>query len=258
MSNPYTINEEVSRMLQILNPFRAGQEFQKLKSKKKWILALAFVFIPVVLSAVGNNLIQQKNQEFIEKNIGEFTAREGTAPEGRDAPRRQPGIPLMGPMNRMFQVRSFGGMSSGNITIALALGLTLAAVYWILKSFVFHIGSKVLGGEKVGLSSTVHLMAYTYIPFVFKGFLDLLRGVLYKTPTSMQDFSQFRTDMFLNYVSNYFNIFVLWSLFLMVLAVREQYTLSNKKAVVVVLIPYIALWIFQIVILPSINLFGGT
>jgi hypothetical protein len=244
-------------MLQILNPFKAGQEFQKLKSKKKWIFALVFVFVPVVLSTVGNNLVQQKNQEFIQQNMEEFTAPEGTPPEGRDAPRRQPGIPLLGPVNRMFQVGTSGGMGTANITLALALGLALAAVYWVLKSVVFHLGSKILGGEKAIISSTIHLIAYTYIPFVFKGILDIIEGVLYEVPTSMQEFSQLRTDMFLNYVSNYFNIFVLWALFLMIIAVREQYTLSNKKAALIVLISYIVAWILQIVILPSVNLFGG-
>lgn len=231
-------------MLQILNPFRAGQEFQKLKSKKKWILALAIVFVPVVLSMVGNTLVQQKNQEVRQQLMEEMEER---SPPSETPPRG--GGPAPGPMGMFRGVLQGGGGTrtiQGVTWVTIVFGFFSAAVFWVIKSGVFHGISRVLGGEKVNLSSTIHMMAYTYIPFMFKGILDVLKGLTYQAPSVEEFMFQPRGSMFLNIVSNYFNIFVLWALFLMVIAVREQYNLGNKKAVLVVLIPYIAVWAVQL------------
>ena len=242
-------------MLQILNPFKAGQEFQKLKSKKKWILALLFVFVPVLLSAVGNSLVQQKNQDFFQQMMEERGTQTDTPPE-RTGAARGPMRGIMPGMGMLFQ-----GGGSASATQILVLGILISAlsvaIFWILKSVVFHIMAKVLGGEGVGMSSTIHVLAYTYIPFVFKGILDVIQGLTYKTPSMMAG-SMVRGDssVFLNYVRDFFNLFVLWALFLMVIAIREQYNLSNKKAALVVLVPYAVAWIIRFAVLPSIGLFG--
>lgn len=244
-------------MLQILNPFKAGQEFQKLKSKKKWILALVFVFAPIVLSAVGNNLIQQKNQEIIQQSVGEMTQNrpQGGGPGGQGGPSRN----IMDPFFRVSRGgMGAGGGGTGIVILGIALSAVIAGGFWVLKSVVFHMGSKVLGGEGVKMSSTIHVLAYTYIPFVFKGILDILRGIIYRAPSSVEELFQLRSNgMGLNFVRDYFNIFMLWALILMVIAVREQYNLNNKKAALVVLLPYLAVWILRIVSMRSGGLLGG-
>jgi hypothetical protein len=246
-------------MLQILNPFKAGNEFQKLKSRKKWILALLIVLIPVVLSTVGTILIQQENQEraqqFIEER-GSSTEEEGQGP--RQGPGRG-GAPMGGmfPFGGMFQ--GGGGMSStGMMAIGIIFGFFSALIFWIVKSLVFHLGSKVLGGEPVSISSTIHVMAFTYIPFVFKGILDVIKGLLYEASPPMGEFRAQAPDtsLLLNFVRNHFTIFMVWALFLMVVAIKSQYNLSNKKAVLVVLVPYIVVWIIQLAVLPSIGFLG--
>lgn len=233
-------------MLQILNPFKAGTEFQKLKSRKIWILALILVLIPVLLSTVGNMLIQQERQDVIQQLAEERGAER--RPEGAGQPR--------GPMGGIFRgvFQSAGGASTTMMmVIGLFLGIISAVVFWIVKSVVFHAGARVLGGEGA-LSSTIHVMAYTYIPFIFKGILDVIKGITYKTPASMEEIMvQARnTDVVLNFIRNHFTIFMVWALFLMVVAVKTQYNLSNKKAVVVVLIPYIIVWIIQVFVMPGI------
>ncbi len=238
-------------MLQILNPFKAGSVFQKLKSRKKWILALVLVLIPVLLSAVGNMLIQQKNQEVIQQMM-----EERGSPETRPGSPGQPRGPMGGIFGGLF--RGGGEMSAtGTMVIGTVLSILLAVIFWIAKSVVFHAGARVLGGETMSISSTIHLIAYTYIPFVFKGILDIIQGLIYD-PSYMGEF-MFRardTDVLLNFVRNNLNIFVIWALFLMVIAVREQYTLSNKKAFCVVLIPYIIAWIIRLVIFPAGGFMG--
>lgn len=150
------------------------------------------------------------------------------------------------------------GGGTGIIILGIALGVILAGGFWVLKSVVFHMVSKSLGGEKVKMSSTIHVLAYTYLPFVFKGILDVFRGITYKAPSSIEGLFQLQNaGMALNFVKNYFNIFMLWALFLMVIAVREQYNLNNKKAALVVLLPYIAVWILRIVLMRSGGLLGG-
>jgi hypothetical protein len=231
-------------MLQILNPFKAKTEFQKLKSKKIWILALVLVLIPVLLSTVGNMLIQQERQDVIQQLAEERDAetRERTGQRG----------PMGGVFRGLFQGAG-GASTTMMMVIGLFIGIISAIVFWIVKSVVFHAGAQVLGGEGA-LSSTIHVMAYTYIPFIFKGILDVIKGITYEAPTSMEELmAQTRnTDMVLNFIKNHFTIFMLWALFLMIVAVKTQYNLSNKKAVMVVLIPYIIVWVLQVFVLPGI------
>jgi len=131
-------------MIQILNPFRAGQEFQKLKSEKKWILALVIVFVPGLLSLVGDSLIQQKVVNFSVQQMEEMGLTETL-----DA-------------SEIFQGLLWASMIFYGIIFILAA--------WILKSVVFHWFSKMLGGEKVEISSTIHLIAYTYYHLSSKDF----------------------------------------------------------------------------------------
>lgn len=234
-------------MLQILNPFKAGSEFQKLKSRKKWILALLFVLVPVLLSAAGNILIQKENQKLMQQMMEEGGFSSEERPRGPGQPR--------GPMGGMFRglFQGIGNPSASEMmTLGIVLGILFTVVFWIVKSVIFHVGARVLGGEGVSISSTIHVMAYTYIPFVFKGVLDVVKGVIYEAPSPVEGlmFQPRDTDVLLNFVRNHFTIFMLWALFLMVIAVREQYSLSNKKALCVVLIPYIVAWILQMTVLP--------
>ncbi len=239
-------------MLQILNPFKAGTEFQKLKSRKIWILALVLVLIPVLLSTVGSILIQQERQDLTQQMMEE-RGDEETRPGGEGPPRN----PMGGIFFGAFQ--GAGGTSTTMmIVIGLFIGIISALVFWIVKSVVFHAGTRVLGGEGA-LSSTIHVMAYTYIPFIFKGILDVIKGITYEAPASMEEIMvqvPRNTDVALNFIRNHFTIFMLWALFLMVVAVKTQYNLSNKKAVVVVLIPYIIVWIIQVYVMPG-GFLGG-
>jgi hypothetical protein len=243
-------------MLQILNPFKAGSEFQKLKSKKKWILAVTIVLVPTVLSSVGNHLVQQENQASFQQ----MTEQQG----GQSATPSQGGGPPGNP-NPMGMIMPFGGLqtgettsSSGNVTLTLILGIVFALIFWVLKSVVFHIGSRVMRGEGAKISSTIHMMAFTSIPFIFKGVLDVIKGITHDASSSMGAFiTQAGTySLFLNFIRNHFTIFMVWALVLMVIAVREQYSLGNKKAVCVVLVPYIAVWVLQMTLFSSSGLMG--
>jgi hypothetical protein len=240
-------------MLEILNPFKAGNAFQNLKSKKKWILAMAIVLVPILLSTMGNYLIRQKNQEVMQQIMEERGSSE--MQPGRERQRQAP----MGGILPFGLLRGGGSISgTESIAIGLLLGILTGLLVWVAKSMVFHMGGRILGSEKVSISSTIHLVAYTYIPFMFKGILDIVKGLTYDVPSSMEQvmFQPRNTDFLFNFVKNHFTIFVVWALFLMVVAVREQYNLSNKKAFLVVLIPYCIAWIIQMVILPASGFLG--
>ena len=217
-------HEEGDKMIQILNPFRAGQEFQKLKSEKKWMLALAIIFIPGLLSLVGDILTQQKVVDFTIRQMKEMGLAE-TIPEATET--------LQG---LLFVSRIFYGII-----------FILAA--WILKSVVFHWFSKILGGEKAEISSITHLIAFTYLPFIFKGFLDVYRGLTYQIPSYEEFISPVEfTEAFLSLLREY-NIFFPWAFILMVIAVREQYSLNNIRAFFVVLIPYTGYFLVHIILM---------
>ncbi|KYK28188.1 MAG: hypothetical protein AYK19_00205 [Theionarchaea archaeon DG-70-1] len=221
-------------MMKILLPWRAGEEFRKLKSEKKWVIALLAVFIPGLLSLAGGMLIQQKQQPLTNQYVEEMDVLTEAQREAME---------------------NIQGLT---VVIGTVFGIVFIAVAWVLKSVVFHVFARILHGEQVEISSTIHLIAYTYLPFIFKGILDIFRGLTYQPPPYEEFMYQLQhPDVLLNFVREH-NIFFIWALILMAIAVREQYNLSYKKAAVAVLLPYIVYIIAQIALTSlSGQLMGG-
>ena len=109
-------------MLQILNPMKAGQKFQELKIKKKWILALIIVLLPILLSQIGNILIQQKNQEVFNQII-----EERGLPNERN-PSRAPGM-VGFPMGQMEFNQSAGMGSSQSSILLITVGIISTVIF---------------------------------------------------------------------------------------------------------------------------------
>lgn len=159
-------------------------------------------------------MIQQKSQELTNQYTGEM-------------------ITLTDQQKEAMQ--SIQGLMT---TISVIIGIVSVGVAWAAKSFAFHMSSRILGGTDVSISSTIHVIAYTYIPFIFKGLLDVFRGLTYSPPPYEEFVRQVENpDILLDFVRDH-NIFFLWALVLMVIAVREQYTLSTGRAFVAVAVPY--------------------
>lgn len=215
-------------MIQIMNPFRAAQELRKLKSEKKWIAALIIVFIPGLLSLVGNSLIQQKSQHFMSQYVEETSGFTET------------------------ELMYWENLQEPLFAIVTVLSAIIIIVAWVFKSAVFHVLSRGLGGEKVGISSTIHLIAYTYLPFIFTGLLDVYRGLTYELPTYEEYVYQLENPDVLGEFVSLNSIFLIWALILMGIAVREQFNLSTMKASLVVLIPYIGYWVIAIALQSSL------
>ena len=199
-------------MLQILNPFKAGQKFRELKSEEKWTVALAIVFIAGLLSVVADVLVFHKS---LDLRI-QYAAGRGC-------------ISIKEEMQ--WVVTAF----------RIVFSIIFIPVAWGLKSVVFHVFSRNVDGEGDEVSSTMHVIAYTYLPFIFKGFLDVYKGLTYQTP-SYKEFAYQLQNPHLFLIKEY-NIFFLWAFILMVIAIRERYNISNKRAFLVVLIPYVVYWI---------------
>ncbi|MGD2249053.1 MAG: YIP1 family protein [Candidatus Methanofastidiosia archaeon] len=196
-------------MLQILNPFKAGKEIQKLKSERKWLLALAIVFAAGILSVAGRGLLLQK--ELVLRN--QYIQEEMGAPVTLEA-----GIYIM-------------------------IFFILIPINWGLKSLIFHVFSRILGGEEEEISSTTHLLAYTYIPLIFKGFVDVFRGLTYQPPPYQEYVYQMQNPNIPLLFLKEYNIFFLWTFILMVIVLKVQYNISKLKAILVVFIPYLIYWI---------------
>jgi hypothetical protein len=177
-------------VIQVLTPVTAGDAFQSLKSERKWVTALVIVFTAGLLIAVGKGLILEKELHLRNQYMGVEISLE-----------RQ-----------------------------LIFFVVLIPLTWGLKSVVFHAGSRILGGEKVEVSSTVHLMAYTYVPFIFKGIVYICRGLLYQPPVYEEFVYQLENPaILLSFIKEY-NIFFLWAFSIMVIAVKEQYNLGTTRA----------------------------
>jgi hypothetical protein len=178
------------------------------------MVAVLLVFIPGVLTVAGNAMIQQKSQGLTTQYTGEMVT---LTDQQKEAMQNIQGLAVM---------------------ISVVFSIALIGVAWAVKSFAFHMSSKILGGAEASISSTLHLIAYTYIPFIFKGLLDLYKGLTY-TPPPYEVFVQQieNPDILLNFVREH-NVFFIWALVLMVIAVREQYTLSTRRALVAVAVPY--------------------
>ncbi|MFQ5820081.1 MAG: YIP1 family protein [Candidatus Heimdallarchaeota archaeon] len=209
-------------MLQILDPFKAGQEFRKLKSEEKWVLALAIVLIAGWLIAAGDGIILYKSRD----------------------------------LRNQYLEEELGVLTKENLETQIIFLVMFVPVSWVLKSVVFHVLSRILGGEEVKLSSTIHIIAYTHLPCIFKGLLDLFLGLMYQPPSYEEFVYQLQNPNFLLIFVKEYNIFF-WAFTLMVIAVREQYNLSSKRAFFVVFILYMGIWITQIVMISSGRLFRG-
>lgn len=226
-------------LLKVLIPFTAGEVFQTLKSEKKWLLAIIIVFIPGLLSLAGNMLIQQKTVDLtlqiMEEQMENVPAEQRAAVES---------------------------VQSIIVVVGFVFGFVLIAVYWIIKAAVFHVSARIFGGKEVGVSSTIHLIAYTYIPLIMIGLITLYKGITYQPPTYEEFIQQISPSdawsIFVTVIREYLNIFVLWSLILIVIAVREQYDLSNKRAILAVVIPYLGYVILMVAMaMFSSQLMGG-
>ncbi len=209
-------------MLQILNPFKAGQESRKLKSEEKWVLALAIVLIAGWLITVGDGLILYKSQN----------------------------------LRNQYLEEEMGVLTKENLEIQIIFLVLFVPVSWVLKSVIFHVLSRILGGEEVKISSTIHLIAYTHLPCIFKGLLDIFLGLIYQPPSYEEFVYQLQNPNILFILIKEYNIFF-WAFILMVIAVREQYNLNTIRSFFVVFILYLGIWITQIVMISSGSLFRG-
>jgi hypothetical protein len=222
-------------MLNILNPLKAAEEFRSLKKEKKWILAIFIVLIPGILSVAGNALEQKKSQQLTNQLVEDL----GTLTES--------------------QKEAMEGIQGLMVGIGIAIGIASIFIFWVLKGVVFHILGGILSTEKqsVSISSTIHLMAFTYLPFFFKGVIDLIQGVRYQPPPYEVFLQQVRNpDMVASFLSEH-NIFWVWAFILMVIAVREQFSLSNKRAFLVVFIPYLVVFILEAALASLGSQLGG-
>lgn len=222
-------------MLQILNPFRAASEFRALKTERKWMLAILMVIIPGLLSVAGDTLEQQKSQQLTDQLIEEL----GTMTDA--------------------QKDAIGDIQGLILGIGMVIGIISIFFFWAIKGVVFHILGSIVSTEKIStsISSTIHLIAFTYPPFFFKGVLDLINGLRYEPPPYEVFIQQVRhPDVVASFLSEH-NIFWLWAFILMVLAVREQFSLSNKRAFLVVFIPYVVVFLLQIVLASLGSQVGG-
>ena len=203
-------------MVKVLNPFTVGEVFRTLKSEKKWLLAVIIVFIPGLLSLAGEMLIQQKTMpltmQFVEEQM-----------ETMPADQRQ----------------SVEDIQSIIVVMGVVIGVVLIAVVWVVKAVVFHVSARVFGGTEVGISSTIHLLSYTYVPFIIQGLINVYKGIVYQVPTYEEFRQQILPDPLTTFIRDHANIFILWSLILIGIAVKEQYNLSNKRAFLAVVIPYV-------------------
>jgi hypothetical protein len=124
---------------------------------------------------------------------------------------------------------------------------------------VFHVLGRIFDTPKlpVDISSTIHLVAFTYLPFFFKGILDLINGFRYQPPSYEVFLQQVRNpDVVASFLSEH-NIFWLWAFVLMVIAVREQFSLSNTRAFLVVFIPYLIVFMIQAALASLGSQLGG-
>ncbi len=207
-------------MLQLLNLLKAGQTFRELKSEEKWTVALAIILIVGVLFGIADGLV-------VHKTLGL---------------RRQ----YAGGVGYTLIKAEMQWMVTATRIIFSVLLIPVALT---IKSIVFHVFSRYLGGEGDRVFTTIHMMAYTYLPFIFKGVVEVYNGLTYQPPSYEEFVYQLRHPHLPSAFLREYNIFFLWAFILMVIAVRERYNINSKRAFLVVLIPYIAYWIV-VAILP--------
>jgi len=124
---------------------------------------------------------------------------------------------------------------------------------WLVSSALIHAFSRVQRG-KGSFRSMLTLAGYASTPILIQHLLRLIDSFITTQEevlrlTKIQVFSQPLLSAMANTTINYFSIFRLWSIALLVIALSENYKISTLRSIVTVAATYI-LMIFLSIFLP--------
>jgi len=114
---------------------------------------------------------------------------------------------------------------------------------WLVSSVLFHGFSRVLGG-KGSLKGMLALAGFTSVPLLIQHFLRLADSFVESQEGMLQLARGFQLsanpvlNLVANSALNVFNLFRLWSMALLVIAIREYHGISTSKSLLVVLVSY--------------------
>lgn len=115
---------------------------------------------------------------------------------------------------------------------------------WLISSSLLHVLSRVQGG-KSSLRNMLILAGFASTPFLIQNTLRLIDSFTISPDQVLQLMirSQIFENQFLNSVLNTaldkFNIFWLWSLSLLVIALQENYKISRTRSIITVIVTFI-------------------
>ncbi|MFQ6088754.1 MAG: Yip1 family protein [Candidatus Methanofastidiosia archaeon] len=206
--------------LRILNPFWAREEFKRLSEEKKnWLIPIGILLLIIILAIIAGQIINPKLQPV----VNEYLSRS------------------MDPQ-QLETVEKFSKISN---VIGIVIIVITVFLGWLLKSVLIHTISSFLGGATVKFKDSLNLMGYTYLPIIFHKIFGIYQAVNFEPPKTYEELialTKEQTMSLLGFVKNYANIWILWSIFLVVMLLKSHYKLSTRKALSVALICYIIIW----------------
>lgn len=122
---------------------------------------------------------------------------------------------------------------------------------WFISSSLLHVFSRVQGG-KSSLRNMLILSGFTSTPFLIQHALRLIDSFTISPEQILplmlrsQMFENQLLNVVLNTLLNKFSIFWLWSLFLQVIALQENYMISRTRSITTVIITFIIIVLISI------------
>ena len=146
-------------------------------------------------------------------------------------------------------------VGSGQFTqVIVIMGALMALIgifgTWLISSVLIHGISRPLGG-KGAFKSMLTLAGYASVPLLLQHVLRLADSFMVSQEAlQLTATLQISTDPLLNSIAgaviDVFTIFRLWSIVLLIVAVRENYKISTVKSMVAVVLSYILIIFFSV------------
>lgn len=207
--------------------------FQKLKERPYIFTPLVLILISLFLVGIVSSSITQETQiKNLEKQLEELEKQKDE--EGIYLDKEQ--------IEQMIKfIQSPLGLILGGV------GKTIGGVIILLiSSFFFYLLASLFGGN-ARFKHSFSLVAYSYVPFIFRNVLQAI--YMFSTKKMIEPGLSFlvkNDQIFFRGILSSIDIFVIWHLFLLVLGFGIVFGLSRKKSIMIVGIYFFIVILFSI------------
>ena len=164
------------------------------------------------------------------------------------------------PLPDLSQLPGQPSVGAGQFTQMIMIMSAILAVigvfvFWLISSTLIHVFSRFLGG-KGSFRSMLTLAGYASTPLIIQHVLRLVDSFLVskeelQLTTNLQISTFPLLNSIVNAAVNFFTIFGLWSIILLIFATHDNYKISRVKSTLIIIVSFVIL-VFISTFLPFI------